>query len=177
MKKISFRTLLDLRRPLPMVAAQYRRIVFPSRDQKERSAVVFVMVLALLLNGCMVGPKYKTPTAPVPGAFKEAPPASFKEGDGWKTAQPGDQTIRGNWWELFGDTQLNALEQQLTLGNQDLKAAEARFREARAMIKYNRASLFPTISTAPSITSERVSSNRPFFTTQPPASGDFVLPF
>jgi NodT family efflux transporter outer membrane factor (OMF) lipoprotein len=154
MKKINFRAPFDVRRP-----------------------VVPVMVLALTLGGCMVGPKYKTPTAPIPSAFKEAPPASFKEGDGWKTAQPGDQTIRGNWWELFGDSQLNTLEQQLTVGNQDLKAAEARYREARAMIKYNRAALFPTISTAPSITSERVSSNRPFFTTQPPASGDFVLPF
>src|SRR5580700_5884814 len=53
-----------------------------------------LLALALLLGGCMVGPKYKTPTAAVPPAFKEGPPASFKEGDGWKTAQPGDQTIR-----------------------------------------------------------------------------------
>src|ERR1035438_1465826 len=136
-----------------------------------------MVALALLLSGCMVGPKYKTPTAPVPSAYKEAPPASFKEGDGWKTAQPGDQTIRGNWWELFGDPQLNSLEQQLTIGNQDLKAAEARFRQARAMIRFNRAAQFPTISTAPSIGSERVSSNRPFFTTAPGASGDFLLPF
>ena len=139
--------------------------------------MVPTIALALMLGGCMVGPKYKTPTAPVPSAYKETPPASFKEGDGWKTAQPADQTIRGNWWELFGDSQLNSLEEQLTIGNQDLKAAEARYREARAMTKYNRASLFPTISTAPSITSERVSSNRPFYTTAPPPSGDFVLPF
>src|ERR1700686_1942932 len=133
--------------------------------------------LALLLNACMVGPKYKTPAAPIPAAFKEAPPASFKEGDGWKAAQPGDQTIRGNWWEMFGDPQLNTVEQQLTIGNQDLKAAEARFRQARAMIRFNRAAQFPTISTAPSIGAERVSSNRPFFTTAPGASGDFLLPF
>jgi NodT family efflux transporter outer membrane factor (OMF) lipoprotein len=135
------------------------------------------VALALLLNGCMVGPKYKTPPAPVPAAFKEPPPASFKEGDGWKTAQPGDQAIRGNWWEMFGDPQLNTLEQQLTIGNQDLKAAEARFRQARAMIRFNRAAQFPTLSTAPSISSERVSSNRPFFTTSPAPSGDFLLPF
>src|SRR5580704_16746446 len=86
---------------IPLVAAQYRRIVLPSRGQRERSAVALVMVFALMLGGCMVGPKYKTPTARIPAAFKEAPPASFKEGDGWKTAQPADQTIRGNWWELF----------------------------------------------------------------------------
>ena len=78
---------------------------------------------------------------------------------------------------MFGDPQLNTLEQQLTIGNQDLKAAEARFRQARAMIRFNRAAQFPTISTAPSIGSERVSSNRPFFTTAPGASGDFLLPF
>src|ERR1700690_2019738 len=135
------------------------------------------VALALLLGGCMVGPKYKTPPAVVPPAYKEPPPASFKEGDGWKTAQPEDQTIRGNWWELFGDPQLNNLEEQLTIGNQDLKAAEARFRQARAMIRFNRAAQFPTISTGPSIGSERVSSNRPFFTTAPGASGDFLLPF
>jgi len=143
----------------------------------RRLVSITLAAATLSLAGCMVGPKYKTPTAPMTTAFKEAPPVSFKEGDGWKTAQPGDQTIRGNWWELFGNSQLNTLEEQLTLGNQDLKAAEARYREARAMIRYNRASLFPTISTAPSISSERVSGNRPFFTTQPPASGDFVLPF
>src|ERR1700687_297464 len=78
---------------------------------------------------------------------------------------------------MFGDPQLNTLEQQLTIGNQDLKAAEARFRQARAMIRFNRAAQFPTISTAPSIGSERVSSNRPFFTTSPAPSGDFLLPF
>jgi len=112
-------------------------------------SIVPTMALALMLGGCMVGPKYKTPAAAVPPAYKEAAPASFKEGDGWKTAQPGDQAIRGNWWEIFGDPQLNTLEQQLTIGNQDLKAAEARFRQARAMIRFNRAAQFPTISTAP----------------------------
>src|SRR5271163_3241368 len=119
--------------------------------------------LALMLGGCMVGPKYKTPTAAVPPAYKEAPPASFKEGDGWKAAQPGDQTIRGNWWEMFGDSQLNTLEQQLAIGNQDLKAAEARFRQARAMIRFNRAAQFPTISTTPTIANERLSANQPYF--------------
>jgi multidrug efflux system outer membrane protein len=74
---------------------------------KNLCQIVPTLALALILGGCMVGPKYRTPTAAVPSAYKEAPPASFKEGDGWKTAQPGDQTIRGNWWEIFGDPQLN----------------------------------------------------------------------
>jgi NodT family efflux transporter outer membrane factor (OMF) lipoprotein len=144
---------------------------------KMKKTLLTTTTFALLLSGCMVGPKYKTPVAPVPSGYKEAFPDSFKEGDGWKTAQPGDETLRGNWWEIFGDPELNRLEERLTVDNQNLKAADARFREARAMIRFNRASEFPTISTGPGISSERVSGNRPFFTTQPPASGDFVLPF
>ena len=144
---------------------------------KMKETLLTATILALLLGGCMVGPKYNPPAVPAAPAYKEALPESFKEGDGWKTAQPGDQTLRGNCWEIFGDPELNKLEEQLTVDNQDLKAAEARFREARAMIRFNRASEFPTISTSPGISSERVSGNRPFFTTQPGASGDFTLPF
>ena len=62
----------------------------------------------------MVGPKYVKPTVPMAPAFKEQPPESFKESDGWKPAQPGDQTLRGKWWEIFGDPQLNALEEEVT---------------------------------------------------------------
>jgi NodT family efflux transporter outer membrane factor (OMF) lipoprotein len=111
--------------------------------------------------------------------FKEQPPESFKESDGWKTAQPRDQALRGNWWEIFGDPQLNALEEEVTLSNQDLKVAEARFRQARAMIRFNRSAEFPTISTSPSITNERLSPNQPYFpkSVSPNATGSFTLPF
>lgn len=132
----------------------------------------------LLLSGCMVGPKYVKPTVPMAPGFKEQPPDSFKESNGWKPAQPDDQTLRGNWWEIFGDPQLNSLEEQLSVSNQNLKVAEARFREARAMIRFNRSAEFPTISTSPSITNERYSPNQPYFN---PAyanngTGDFTLP-
>src|SRR3984893_5992079 len=130
-----------------------------------------------LLAGCMVGPKYRQPSTPVPAAFKEQPPESFKESDGWKRSQPADQLLRGKWWELFGDSKLNELEEQVTISNQDLKAAEARFREARAMIRFNRASEFPTISVGPSISSLRDSAHRPFFGSASKPTGDFVLPF
>ena len=73
----------------------------------------------LLLGGCMVGPKYSKPAMPMAPAFKEAPPASFKEGDGWKTAQPDDQALRGDWWTMFQDAQLNALEAQVEAGEPD----------------------------------------------------------
>ena len=125
----------------------------------------------------MVGPKYRQPSTPMPAAFKEQPPESFKESDGWKRSQPADQVLRGKWWELFGDSKLNELEEQVTISNQDLKVAEARFREARAMIRFNRASQFPTISVGPSVSSLRDSAHRPFFASSSSPTGDFVLPF
>ena len=125
----------------------------------------------------MVGPKYALPTVPMTPAFKEPPPDSFKETKDWKIAQPGAPSLSVKWWESFGDPQLNALEQEVAAGNQDLKVAEARFRQARAMIRINRAAEFPTISTGPSIASLRDSGNRPYFPVPPTATGDFVLPF
>jgi len=106
-------------------------------------------------------------------------PDSYKQSDGWKTAQPSDQALRGNWWAVFGDPQLNALEEQLTASNQDLKLSEARFRQARAMIRFNRSEEFPTISTSPSIANERDSAHQPYF---PPSlanngTGAYTLPF
>jgi hypothetical protein len=117
----------------------------------------------LLLGGCMVGPKYVKPTVPMAPGFKEPPPESFKESDGWKPAQPGDQTLRGKWWEIFDDPQLNALEEELTVSNQNLKVAESRFRQARSMVRFNRSAEFPTISTSPSIVNKRESANQPYF--------------
>jgi NodT family efflux transporter outer membrane factor (OMF) lipoprotein len=142
-------------------------------------AFAIVGSVSLLLGGCMVGPKYVKPTVPMAPAFKEQVPDSYKRTDGWKPAQPSDQALRGNWWEVFGDPQLNALEDQLTASNQDLKVAEARFRQARAMIRFNRSEEFPTISTSPSIVNQRDSANQPYF---PPSlanngTGAFTLPF
>jgi NodT family efflux transporter outer membrane factor (OMF) lipoprotein len=146
---------------------------------KRRLAFAAICFGSLLLSGCMVGPKYVKPTVPMAPAFKEQPPQSFKESDGWKPAQPSDQTLRGKWWEIFGDPQLNTLEDELTLSNQDLKVAEARFRQARAMIRFNRSAEFPTISTSPSIVNERDSANQPYFPTQLAnnGTGGFTLPF
>jgi NodT family efflux transporter outer membrane factor (OMF) lipoprotein len=134
------------------------------------TASILAVFLAVVLTGCMVGPKYARPSVPT------APADTYKELDGWKTAQPSDQLQRGAWWEIFGDPQLNALEDQLTASNQDLKVAQARFQEARALVRFNRASLYPTISTAPGISSIRDSGNQPYLPGTHNA-GDFVLPF
>ena len=135
--------------------------------------------LLLLLTGCMVGPKYQKPPVPMAPAYKEPPPDSYKESDEWKTSHPNAASLRGNWWEIFGDAQLNALEEQLTVSNQDLKMAEARFRQARTMVRYNRAGLFPTISVDSNIQSLRLSPNQPYFPANVGSGsrGEFTLPF
>ena len=103
---------------------------------------IVALLLVLLLAGCTVGPRYIKPTLPTTPAYKEEAPDSFKESDQWQPARPGDQTSRGNWWEIFGDPELNKLEEQIAGSNQSLKVAEARYREARAAIRFNRASQF-----------------------------------
>lgn len=132
-----------------------------------------VALAVLLLTSCMVGPDYTRPSVPMTLAYKEAPPP----GEGWKLAQPSDERPRGQWWEIFGDPQLNALEAQVTAANQDLKVAEARFREARAMIGFARASEFPTISAGVGLSSIRESRNAPFRIRSFPPSGQFLLSF
>lgn len=146
---------------------------------KSRIIPMVFGLVSLLVTGCMVGPKYVKPTTPMAPAFKEQPPDSFTSDSSWKQAAPSDEAIRGNWWEIFGDPQLNALEEQVTSANQNLKVAEARLRQARSMIRFNRASLYPTISTAPSIVNERLSPNEPYFRTSQAnnGTGDFNLPF
>src|SRR5581483_8127967 len=97
----------------------------------RKVAAAGALALMFLLAGCMVGPKYSKPATPAAPTYSEQPPASFGGAQGWKTAQPADSTIRGKWWELFGDADLNALEEQVGLANQSLKVAEANFRQAR----------------------------------------------
>jgi NodT family efflux transporter outer membrane factor (OMF) lipoprotein len=108
--------------------------------------------LLLLSSACMVGPNYKRPAAPQTPAFKEPPP------EGWKEAQPADGTIKGKWWEIYNDSQLNALEEQVSISNQNVLAAEANFRAARYAIAIARAGLYPTVTVAPSIATSRASS-------------------
>jgi NodT family efflux transporter outer membrane factor (OMF) lipoprotein len=108
----------------------------------------------LSVAGCSVGPKYKTPTATA-----QMPPA-YKEMGDWKTAQPNDQNLGGNWWEIFQDSQLNDLEQQINVSNQNLKAATAQYQQARAVLRYNRADYYPTLTADPSAARERFSANR-----------------
>jgi NodT family efflux transporter outer membrane factor (OMF) lipoprotein len=149
---------------------QFRRRPVPA-------AALLLLAAALLLASCMVGPNYVRPGAPVTPAYKEPPPQAYKSDDIWKPAQPSDSALRTHWWELFGDEQLNALEQQVAIGNQELKSAEGRFREARALVGYARADQFPTLGVGPGISSLRESPHQPYFPDRnSSATGDFRLP-
>src|SRR5260370_20290974 len=108
---------------------------------------LLLVLLIVALEGCTVGPKYIKPSVPTTSSYKEEAPAAFKESDQWQPAKPEDQTSHGKWWEIFGDPELNELEEQIAGSNQNMKVAEARFREARAAIRINPASQSPTIST------------------------------
>lgn len=122
------------------------------RVWNRRWCVLFVLAGLLLSAGCAVGPKYHEPPVPTPHAYKEM--------GNWKTAQPSDQNLGGNWWEIFQDSQLNGLEQQINVSNQNLKQAVAQFQQARAALRYARADYYPTLTAAPSATREKYSSNR-----------------
>jgi NodT family efflux transporter outer membrane factor (OMF) lipoprotein len=119
-----------------------------------RTSLVFTLAGLLLFCGaCMVGPNYKRPVAPQTPAYKEPLP------EGWKEAQPNDGAIRGKWWEIYNDPQLNALEEQVSISNQNVLAAEAQFRAARYAVRIARAGLYPTVSIGPSIGVSRPSSS------------------
>ena len=112
-----------------------------------RPTKVFGMAgLLIFANACMVGPKYQRPSAPAPPAFKEELPA------GWKEAQPNDGVLRGTWWKIYSDPRLDALEDQVSISNQNVLASEAQFREAKAAVRTAQAGEFPTVTATPSAT-------------------------
>jgi NodT family efflux transporter outer membrane factor (OMF) lipoprotein len=110
---------------------------------------------ALLLTSCKVGPNYHRPPASVSDAFKEAPPPDSPQAAEWVTAKPSDAISRGKWWEIYSDPELNSLEEQVNISNQNIKEAEAQYREAKLNVRIARSYLFPTLTTNPSITNSR----------------------
>jgi NodT family efflux transporter outer membrane factor (OMF) lipoprotein len=111
-----------------------------------------VTLTLVFLGACAVGPNYKRPAVQIPAVYKEAVSDAGNEAEGWKKAQPGDERVRGNWWELFNDAQLSALEERVNISNENIKSAEAQFRQARALVRGARSGYFPTVTTTPSIT-------------------------
>ena len=117
---------------------------------KFRTAVnirVLAAAALALLAACSAGPKYERPAVDAPAAYKEA-------GD-WKVAQPRDDVKRDKWWEVFGDAQLNSLIAQIDVSNQNVRVAEANFRQARTLVQQARASLFPSVDGRASVSRSR----------------------
>src|SRR5579863_5655248 len=121
-----------------------------------------------LLGGCSVGPKYERPTTQIPPAYKE--------NANWKPAQPSDQAQKGNWWEIFQDPQLNALEEKVNVSNQSLRAAVDRFQEARDVLRETRSALFPLVTASVTPSQNRQSRNKALFGGAAPVNySDLIL--
>jgi NodT family efflux transporter outer membrane factor (OMF) lipoprotein len=143
---------------------------------KMRAAIA-VITSALLLQGCVVGPKYNRATVQTPGTFKEVTPGDLKNMDGWKVAQPQDSALHGKWWEIFGDTQLNALEEQVSISNQNVAAAFANFMAARALVREARAQYFPTVGVNVGATRQRTAANNNNGQSTGDTFNEYSLPF
>jgi NodT family efflux transporter outer membrane factor (OMF) lipoprotein len=140
-------------------------------------------LLCAFLTGCTVGPKYHPPAVQPPPAFKEAPPATptnppanttatpppaapanppgtqAQDAGTWTVAQPSDAKIRGDWWAVFNEPELNDLEAQLNIDNQNIKLFFENYMEARALVGEARALYFPTVNAGPSYNRQRSSAN------------------
>ena len=109
------------------------------------------LLASLLCSGCTIGPRYQRPVAQTPAALK-----SMAGNDQWKMATPSDGLLKGKWWEIFGDPELNRLEELVNVNNQNVKQAEAQFRQARALVLANHANYYPVIGSSPSISDSYV---------------------
>jgi outer membrane protein, multidrug efflux system len=119
-----------------------------------------LMAALLVLAGCSLAPKYEAPSTPTSETFKEAQQATLSTADAgaWKVAQPSEEVARGKWWTVFEDPKLNELEEQALTANQNLAAAAARVKEARAMNQAARAGYFPTLDAGFGPTRQKVSA-------------------
>ncbi len=113
------------------------------------------LLLILLLPGCTLGPDYKRPPVITPVDFKEVP-------EGWKIASPQDDCDRGPWWEVFKDEKLNALEENLTISNQNIQLALAQYQESRALVAQAKAAFFPVVAGASTFTRSQSSGAKGF---------------
>jgi len=121
---------------------------------KTPLCLCFTFIVALMfLDGCTVGPDYVRPVA------TPVMPTSYKEVNGWKTAQPMDSVVKGTWWRIFDDPQLNALEEQVVVSNQNILEAEANFLQARSAIQAARSGYYPSVGAGTSVSRSRQSAD------------------
>jgi len=148
-------------------------MVFRYFPDSRRAAISCMFAGLSLCAGCTVGPNYKRPSAPVAAKWEVAQP--------WREAEPKDSIPKTSWWTVFHDDELNRLEDELLAANQSLKVSLANFEQARASAAVQNATLFPTVSVAPSAGRERYSGTRPtgstIALTGPVTQGNYSLPF
>jgi len=132
----------------------------PNKPVRLRIAATASLMTSLLcLQGCTVGPKYVRPTMQAPPAFKESAPQQSADGTLWKPVNPQDAALRSNWWEIYQEPELNALEDKLNNSNQNIAQSYQNFMAARAQVRQARASYSPTVTTTPAYTRSRTSAN------------------
>src|SRR6266478_8319675 len=131
------------------------------------------LAVSALIGGCTVGPKYQRATAPVPAKWDVSEP--------WRESSPKDGVPKGEWWSVFHDDELSALEKQALDANQTIKVSVARLEQARASAALQIATQFPTLSVAPGTERQRLSGNRPansnFPVRSPVSQTNNILPF
>ena len=159
-----------------------RRRIHPCRRWMSRpgtSGTAFALPALFLLAGCNLAPKYVTPDVQTPSVYKEKSQEPASGGQGWKTAEPRDSMIRTQWWEMFHDPGLDALEIQVATANQSVAAALGNFLAARAVVKQARSNYFPTVGVNPSVirARERLPQASPGTPGTPVTVTEFSLPF
>jgi NodT family efflux transporter outer membrane factor (OMF) lipoprotein len=133
-----------------------KEVTWPSRV-----ATFALLVFSLLgLPGCNVGPQYLRPAVPAPPAFKESGPQQAPEGTVWKLAQPQDAMLRGKWWEIYQEPELNSLEEKLNISNQNIARVFEDFMAARAQVQQARSAYYPTLSVGLSYARNRASQSQ-----------------
>ena len=138
-------------------AVSVSQVLLPAR---RAAAAATFLLSALAVTGCLPGPKYQKPSAPASTApaYKEST-ANFQDAPGWKVANPQDAMLKGKWWEIYNQPELNALEEQLQINNQNIKVSFENFMAARALIREAKAQYWPTITTSPGWSRNKTSGN------------------
>jgi NodT family efflux transporter outer membrane factor (OMF) lipoprotein len=131
----------------------FRRSKLGNRRPACAAAGGLTLVGIYLLSGCNVGPRYVAPSPPSAPAFKEAAPAAYSSAPpgAWQPAQPQDAVLKGKWWEMFNEPELNALEEQLNIDNQNIAQYFQNFMAARSQVSEARAGYFPTVNAVPAV--------------------------
>jgi NodT family efflux transporter outer membrane factor (OMF) lipoprotein len=183
--KINLATLFTVRAPAWITCAAGAPGSAPccwGANLGKQNAAACAALCLVLLSGCMVGPKYHAPAVVAPPAYKESSPAAYSSAlpGTWQPARPQDAVLKGKWWETFNEPELNALEDQLDINNQNIAQFFQNFMAARAQVREARSNLFPTVTTAPSFTRNRIPStlsSTATVTGKASTNTEFTLPF